>query len=161
VYFAYVVTTASPPQGASATSPFFDDSVELYIGGSGALLGNYRPGDRQFIVDHNNLVGAYATGSPVAKTGFTSQVVASANGFVVEVQVAASVLGVAALAAGTKLALDLATGRGDGASQLGQLFWALQAPDPCACTASCCCGATGQTDQPSCDSRRWSVLELR
>jgi hypothetical protein len=161
LYVAWVATTVLAPQGANAMYPFQNDSVELYIGGEGALVGSYRPVDREYVVDYKNLVGVYSTPPNPSKTGFTSHALASANGFVVEMQIAASVVGLVTLGAGKKLGFDLGSNRGNGATQVGQQFWAYASPVTCTCTSSCCCGAGPGVDQPSCNTLRWSLLELR
>jgi hypothetical protein len=158
LYAAFVVT--SPPPMGDDVEPFFNDAVELYLASTSPGVGFYRTTDAQLAVDHAGRAKLYRDDVGMSAAGVIAATRLTATGYVVEVQVAMSVLGIISASAGSRLGLDLAVDRGDGATQLGQLLWALVAPPACTCGMSCCCGK-GANDLPYCDTLRFGAVELR
>ena len=114
LYFAAEVIDPTPGQG-NDSRPYMNDSVELYLRGSKGPDANYSTEDHHFIVDH---AGRTMEDSPplveldTDPAGFEAAVLLSADGYRVEAQVDAAILG-GPWQAGRTLGFDLLVSDGE------------------------------------------------
>jgi hypothetical protein len=156
LYFAAKVTDGKIA-GTNTSDPWHNDAVELYVG-SGAEMGTYSPSDWHFIVDYNGFARAYQ-GSMTFSTlqGFASAAKRTASGFVVEMSVSASLLGMTSFAMGTSLGFDVQLDdcEDSAADRAGYLDYWVASGQP-ACPGCTNCG----TMEPYCDTYAFGKVAL-
>lgn len=135
------------------SSPYLwqNDSIEIYIGGHGELVGDYRPEDHQLIVDHRGVAADHAGLSPVPHPD--AKVKTYPDGYLVETRFAADSLG-GKLASGNQLAIDVLLN--DGLFQTRFLIWALTPHSDCKGCVLCTCNRS-----PAFDTLFFAPLTLR
>lgn len=110
VYFAFRVTGTHPPSGNDLDRPYFNDSVELYLGPDDRGDGTYVAQDLHLIVDYQNVARVYNSGLGIDEDAGAANVVtkasASGNDFIVEGSVPVSFFG-NLVQAGKTLAFDI------------------------------------------------------
>jgi hypothetical protein len=161
IYF-FADVTNPVTEGADPTSPWKNDSVELYLRGGPAPLGDYGQYDHHYIVDHKGLVQEASPPAPPNwnPQGFLFSVASTPGGYAVEASVSAAAVG-GNLDAGRKLGFDVLVS--DGINQAYFLIWAIAQHGDCVqCTpGKCCCvNGGGPSDYPSCDTQVFGELSL-
>jgi hypothetical protein len=155
-YFAIHVADATHPT-PDPLDPFKNDAAELYLGYDPSIDGSYGTTTYHFVVDYQNLARRYAdaSGGPfVPPTGFSSAVKDTADGYDIEISVAAELLGAATLSAGT-FTFDAEISDGDGTQQVGVLyFYTNPAVTLCATCPNCL------SLQPYCDALLFGNVTL-
>jgi hypothetical protein len=161
LYFAAEVLDPTAGQGGHTTEPYFNDSVELYLGGSMRPQADYGVFDHHYIVDHKNL--AVEESPPIVTldddpAGFESAVLAFVGGYRVEARVEAARLG-APWQVGRTLGMDLLVSDGEG--QAVYLVWALAEHGVCGACSGCCCQDDGGAfEKPFCNTLVFGELDL-
>ena len=161
IYF-FADVTNPVTEGTDPTSPWKNDSVELYLRGGPQPTGDYGQYDHHYIVDHKGLVMEASPPAPPNwnPSGFLSSVKGTKDGYAVEMRVSADEIG-GNLAAGRKLGFDVLVS--DGLYQAYFLIWAIAQHGDCVqCTpGKCCCiNGGGPNDYPSCDTQVFGELSL-
>lgn len=129
-------------EGDDPLRPFMNDSLEIYVSGTGLRTGDYGPLDHQYVVDHRGLARAYAGGKDVG--AFGSAVVATTpTGYRMEMRIPASELASKPLEKGDVKFVDVLLN--DSTNQSSFMIWAMQPHAACSC-ATCICNKSPAFD---------------